>query len=147
MESQHVTKGISYDVQDSLLILSTGPVVQQGLITQGHLDSIHFSEIHYVRIRRKGKVWKSTLIGSGTGMLLGGILGYTAQSESNSPGWDLFSREEEAMMGATTGLLLGAMIGSVVGITNRRITIDGGLVEFKANQQRLFEYSFLWGHK
>ena len=134
--------GILYDVNDSSIVL-TNSMKFRDFETSGY-HSVEIELIEKIRLRRKGKLWRSALVGFGAGALAGGLVGNLGYNDGDCA-WFCTSRGEETALGALTFGILGSLVGTVVGLTHIRIPINGKKSNFKTNEDRLYKYSYKWG--
>jgi hypothetical protein len=112
--------------------------------TSGY-HSIAIDQIDKIRLHRKGKLWRSALIGLGTGALVGALIGNLSYNDNAGGCWICFSKAESTTLGASGFGLTGALVGTFVGLPRIRIPINGKASDFKANQNRLIKYSYKKG--
>jgi hypothetical protein len=103
------------------------------------------NDIETIKIRRKGKIGRSALIGGVSGFLFGGGLAYLTFEEKDCFMCNiLYSTKEEAALfyGIPFGVL-GTGIGALIG-TKSEVFIINGNTEYYLNQlKRLNEYTLI----
>jgi len=120
--------GILYDVNDSSIVL-TNSMKLSDFESSGY-HSITIDQIDKIKIRRKGKLWRSALIGLSVGAVVGGVAGAGS-----------FGGLQVAIgFGG-----LGAIVGTFIGLADKGISINGQKSNFKTNEDRLYRYSYKWG--
>lgn len=124
--------GILHDVNDSSIVITNSMKLSDFKSSGYH--SITIGQIDKIKLRRKGKLWRSALIGLSVGAVVGGVT--VASSSSGFVGIQV-----PIVLGG-----LGALVGTFVGLANIRIPINGQKSNFKANEDRLYKYSYKWGH-
>jgi len=132
-------KGIIYQTNDSSLLISN--TLKFTDHTRGFSEPINicYNNIKVIKIRSGKKIKKGVIIGSATGFVLGGLMGYAGQARRSS--------SEEVMTqafaaGAFFGVC-GALVGGVAGSFRITIPIDGSFKKFSENKNRLKEYSYI----
>lgn len=118
-------KGYLYSANDELLKVTKK-------ISTPDLIVVNASDIDRIKVRRKGKVGKSALIGGGIGAGVGVTLGLISA-------WG-----DEAEWAAGVGLFfgtIGATSGVIVGIFPKTIRIKGSLETYKAELKWLQAYA------
>ena len=128
---QRVDYGYLASLADSGIVMLKSPVVFDHNIasTNTNTNTIPYQNLSEVTIKRKGSVGRGILIGSLSGMIVGGIAGYISYKPVNckdaficfdfGPGYD-------AAAGASIGTLAGAVIGGLVGAIAKKTFVIGG---------------------
>src|SRR5262245_59567221 len=80
---QRVDYGYLAALADSGIVMLTSPVVFDHSIANANTNTISYQNLSEVTIRRKGSVGRGILIGSLTGMFLGGVVGYISYKPVN----------------------------------------------------------------
>ncbi len=136
--------GLLYDVTDSTILLSNSVDLTDFGSTSSQ-QSISMYEIDKIHLRRKGRIWRSALIGLGAGAVAGALIGNMTHKENPDCFWFCFSRKDDTTLGAMGGSIVGILVGTFVGLARIGIPINGNKSNFKANQDRLINYSYKWG--
>jgi hypothetical protein len=112
-------KSILYDVSDSALLIQGKPGT---LIYQ-----LSYYDIDKIKIRKKGSAGTGILVGTGSGILVGSIIGLASykQPEPASNGWGSITYDPGpggsaiagGIFGAIGGLIIGGVIGSLPATT------------------------------
>ncbi len=151
--------GLLYQVEDTKVQLIPVPLnfklikAEPYNPDQFNYQDVYAYEIEQIKLKRRGKLAKSTLIGLAVGFTTGFIIGMADGDEPPDPpcqGWCFsltpdFTPETAEGKGALygTGLgLLGAAVGAIVGSMKLKIPINGSVDQFKANQPRLKKYAY-----
>ena len=149
--------GILYQVEDTKVQLISSPLNLNLIKAESHdpdqydYQDVYAYEIEQIKLKRKGKLARSTLIGLGVGFTTGFIIGLLEGDDPPDPpcqGWCFnlsFTPETAEGKGAFygTGLgLLGAGIGAIVGSIKLKIPINGSTKQFKASQSHLKKYAY-----
>ncbi len=132
--------GILHDVNDSLIVLSNSVKIND--YEPSGYNSITIGEIDEIKLRRKGKFWRSALIGLGVGAVIGGVIG-NLSSKNGGGCWGCPA--DYTAYGAMGLGLVGGVVGTFVGLARINIPINGQKSNFKANEDRLYKYSYKWG--
>lgn len=126
-------KGFLYSVDDKSLNI----VSNSSLKNLSDVEIIRANDIHEIYIRRKGKVWKSTLIGTlGTAIAIELVL-----ISVNSDGEGSYIPNEAAA--ASLGVLLGAPIGAIIGTKRKKFVINSNGAIFKTKYEELIRYALI----
>src|SRR5262245_54840371 len=80
---QRVDYGYLAALADSGLVMLKSPVVFDPSIANANTNTIPYQNLSEVTIKRKGSVGKGILIGSLSGMFLGGVIGYISYKPVN----------------------------------------------------------------
>ncbi len=117
--------GTLYTVDgDGLVIL--GEDLKQVTIDPKSIESI--------KVRRVGNVGRGAWIGAVSGLVLGGVAGYSSEAGS---GWE----DVGAIGGGLLGAPAGALIGLGVGSAKTRFLINGNRNTFNSAVPRLRQYT------
>jgi len=115
-------KGYLYDLKDSSLVVSRSVVIDYSPMDEFNFENIYYNDISSIKVRKKGRVWKSLVIGTGAGFAFGSLVGLIFAEDDPPPqGFlqEIFWRSKEdkiLMIGFTcssAGLVTGGLIGSV----------------------------------
>ncbi|HVM88111.1 MAG TPA: hypothetical protein VMT76_07965 [Puia sp.] len=127
--------GYLYGIGDSILFLSDGkqPLCFYGSFKNSNLK-LDYSDIESLRLYRKGKIWRSTVIGAATGIIIGAVIGFAG---GDDPQGSLFhtTAEEKALAGGTAVGLLGGITGLIIGLVSHKTFVLHGKKE-KYNKMR-----------
>ena len=129
--------GILHDVNDSSIVLTNSMKLRNYKSSGYH--SISIDQIDKIKLRRKGKLWRSALIGIGVGAVVGGLIANLSYNDNAPCGWFCISRGANTAIGATGFGLLGGFVGTIVGLARISIPINGQKSNFKANEDRLYK--------
>ena len=126
---QRVQHGYLAAMADSGIVMLKSPVVFDQQLSTSTSNLIPYQNITQVTVKRKGSVGRGILIGSLSGMFLGGVIGYISYKPVNCEGslicWD-FGPGTDAAAGASIGTLAGAAIGGIIGSLARKTWTIGG---------------------
>jgi hypothetical protein len=103
------------------------------------LTIIKAANIDKVKIRRKGKIGNSILIGAGAGVAFGGLLGFV--SGDDEPGLFSFTKEEKAGGGAVAFGVLGTGVGALIGTKKEKIFMNGDINKYVEHLKIIQSYS------
>lgn len=119
-------KGFLYAVDgESLQIIDNLPLKKESEIA-----IIKVKDVHQLKIKRKGKMGNSILIGGVSGIAFGGLVGLA--DGDDAPGWFSFSKEEKVAIGTISFGVLGASYGALAGTGRKKFDIDGNEALFKS---------------
>jgi hypothetical protein len=91
--------GVLYDVSDSMIVLTNSLKVNE-IDSSEPRQVIPYSEIETIKLFRKGKVLRSSLIGLASGAAVGALLGFATHQDSESCVWVCTSAGEDAEIGS-----------------------------------------------
>lgn len=101
---------------------------------------ISAKKIDVIKIRRKGKIGRSMLIGGGSGVLTGVAIGFI-QGDDDNTGLIYFEKEAYAVgYGFFLGII-GTGVGAGVGSIKKKFLINGDIDIYKQNLNLLKGYS------
>ena len=103
------------------------------------VEEIPIAEVKRMKFRRKGAIGKWTVIGAGTGLALGAILGYA--DGDDEPGWFSSTAEEKSLGAAVLLTPVGAAVGAVVGSTRKKFPIDGRQEAYERQKSEMNAYA------
>jgi len=107
------TKGVLYSADEQSIKIS-----KNNSFSNSSLIVIDSEKIDVIKIRRKGKIGRSTWIGAASGAGFGVILGIAIEDDDD---WD-------GVVGTASGLffgLVGTGVGAGVGASKKKIQING----------------------
>ncbi|OUS03464.1 hypothetical protein A9Q86_00700 [Flavobacteriales bacterium 33_180_T64] len=99
---------------------------------------INADDIDELKIRRKGKIGNSILIGCGVGVAFGGLLGLISGDDEG--GLVSFSKEEKVAMGAVVFGVLGTGVGALAGTKKEKFIITGNLEVYRLKLREILQY-------
>ena len=139
-------KGYLYDIKDSSLVVSRSVVIDNGPIDEFNFENIYYNDISSIKVRKKGRVWKSLAIGAGAGFAFGSLLGLIFAEDDPPPqGFleEIFwqSKEDKMLMIGLTCSSAGLVTGGLIGSVKIEIPIAGNHNNFKAGRSKLKAYS------
>jgi hypothetical protein len=133
--------GVLYEISDSSIIISNSLVKKDYSTGNFKLSRITYNNIDYVKLRAKNNVGKGALIGTISGLLIGGFLGYVSGDDNPDQMLFAFTAEEKAV-GAGFGLAVcGAAIGALCGLIQIKIPINGNLENFNRSKNKLKKFT------
>jgi hypothetical protein len=131
---------------DSGIVMLKSPVVFDQELSNSSSNLIPYQNISQVTIKRKGSVGRGILIGSLSGMFVGGVIGYISYKPVNCEGAILcfdFGPGTDAAAGASVGTLAGAAIGAIVGsLAKKTWTIGGKKNQFNAMKTNVLDMTY-----
>ncbi len=135
-------KGILFEIRDSSIIVNRNLnilieddiylPVQENL---SDFTDIPITDIDVIKVRREGKIGKSMLIGTISGFVVGGLIGLIAGDD-----WYM-NAEGKAIIVGLPFAVAGAGIGSLVGSAKITIPINGSIMKYNRNKNKLKRYS------
>jgi uncharacterized protein YcfJ len=112
-------------------------------ITNRVTTEIKVSEIRKIKMRHRSSLWKGTVIGTATGAVLGGVIGYSTYEEPDCAGFCIdFGPEGDAMAGAVLGAGVGALLGLAIGANSKDFLINGNVSSYKQHIPMLQTYVY-----
>jgi hypothetical protein len=143
---QRVDYGYLAAMADSGIVMLKSPVVFDQELSNSSSNLIPYQNISQVTIKRKGSVGRGILIGSLSGMFVGGVIGYISYKPVNCEGAILcfdFGPGTDAAAGASVGTLAGAAIGAIVGsLAKKTWTIGGKKNQFNAMKTNVLDMTY-----
>jgi len=124
---------VLYKVKDSSILVTN--------IENGESQEIYIRDIQKIKIRKKNSIGKGALIGSVSGLVLGGAIGLI-EGDDPPDQWIMSYTAEEKAVGY--GVLLtpiGAGVGVLIGSIKKSFDINGKLENYKLNKQQLRKYA------
>jgi len=129
---QRVEHGYLAAMADSGTVMLKTPVVFDHALASSTSNVIPYQNISEVTFKRKGSVGRGILIGTISGIVLGGITGYITYKKPDCKDalicWD-FGPGTDAAAGASLGAVTGAIIGGIIGAVAKKTFIIGGKKE------------------
>ena len=129
---QRVERGYLAAMADSGIVMLKTPVVFDHALASSTSNVIPYQNISEVTFKRKGSVGRGFLIGTISGIVLGGITGYITYKKPDCKDalvcWD-FGPGTDAAAGASLGAVSGAIIGGIIGAVAKKTFIIGGKKE------------------
>jgi hypothetical protein len=129
---QRVDYGYLAAMGDSGIVMLRSPVVFDHSLANTNANLIPYQNLSEVSIKRKGNVGRGILIGTISGIIVGGITGYITYKKPDCKDalicWD-FGPSTDAAAGASLGAVGGAIIGGIVGALAKKTFIIGGKKE------------------
>lgn len=131
-------KGVLYEIRDSSVVLSDSKHKADYHTGNFKITSIDAGAIDKIKLRSKGRVNRSALIGFGAGFVAGGLAGALMMGSLS---------QQESTAGfifvASWAGALGAAIGAIIGSIKISIPIGGDLIRFNASKKMLNSYAML----
>ena len=134
--------GVLYEINDSSIIVSNSLVKKDYSTGNFKLSKINYNNIDYVKLRAKNNVGKGALIGTISGLLIGGFLGYVS-GDDNPEGLFAMTAGDKAVVAGVGLAICGAAIGALCGLIQIKIPINGNLENFNRNKNKLKKYTIL----
>ena len=129
---QRIERGYLAAMADSGIVMLKTPVVFDHALASSTSNVIPYQNISEVTFKRKGSVGRGILIGTISGIVLGGITGYITYKKPDCKDalicWD-FGPGTDAAAGASLGAVTGAIIGGIIGAVAKKTFIIGGKKE------------------
>lgn len=94
-------------------------------LTKTQLIPLKASEIRYMQIRARGYTGKCIAIGAIAGASVGAIVGGATDAHNSNPIYEATDRIAYTFQTTVTGALIGVVTGGLVGLTSRKIRIEG----------------------
>jgi hypothetical protein len=126
--TSRILTGDLLEVKDSSLILLQKPFKEE----------IFYNRIESIKIRKKSSIVMGALYGTLSGILLGAIIGYAGGDDPHNLIFSM-TAEEKAGVGAVMGAIGGASIGILLGTKSGKIQINGYLINFQGNKERIMK--------
>ena len=132
-EGKKIYKGKIQGFSDSLMIIKKGDKIIK----------ISFNEIHTIKTKRSGG--NNFLVGAGSGVLVGTLLGTINPPTDSSGGtftWAGSSSGEELTAGLMVGTFLGTTVGGITALfkNSKKYSIDGNIEKFKVFKEIMLSY-------
>jgi len=124
-------KGVLYEIQDSSVLISYSLIKKAYLSGNFSVSKIHYNDIKFIQIRRKGRVAIGAGIGGAIGIAIGIPVGY-AQGDDI-----LYTARQNAGWYAYGLGIIGAGTGALVGSIKAKIHINGSFENYDSNRNRL----------
>jgi len=129
MEDKKLIKGTFFELNDSSIILIDAKSKEEVFNNQFQSRAIPVCTIKWMKIRRKGKVVSSALLGAVVGGTTGAIIGF-AQGDDEPPcGWwgdgGCLSAKDKAGLAGVPLFLVGGAIGAGAGSKRKHFEING----------------------
>jgi hypothetical protein len=132
-------KGVFYDFNDSTLILINARSKKEIISQQFQTQKIPVKTVQWMKLRPKGRIWSSALVGAVAGGFAGTIIGHN--SGDDPPGWISFSAETKAGMLGGTFFVIGGGLGAAFGARSEKFDIHGKSERVMENYEKLNKYS------
>jgi len=129
MQDDSKEQGILYSADEGFL-----KIANNNSLDVSNLTTIDVKNIDVIKIRRKGKIGKSTWIGAASGVGFGVIFGLAVEDDDN---WD-------GVVATGAGFLFGVIgtgIGAGVGTIKKKIHINGDIEIYKSHLNEMQTYS------
>jgi len=124
-------KGYLSEIGDSLTIISDYPNYER--------QHIYINDVKEVKFRKDGKIGWGIFQGALTGLIIGGIIGFSEGSDTR--GFIRLTAAEKATFYGTTLAIPGAIIGGIIGAAKIKIPITNNTKNPKAKLKR-YKLSF-----
>lgn len=132
--NQESVRGFLHEVYEDSLTIILSQKTKNVYMIEG-------KEIEKIKIRRKGRVgrstWQGALIGAGAGFLLGYAAG------DDEPGWFSYTKEEKAAQSAFAVGAVGALTGALIGTGSKKIVINYDLKAYRQSLTELRKYTLV----
>jgi hypothetical protein len=132
-------RGLYYDFNDSTLILINVWSKKEIKSQQFQTQKIPVKTVQWMKLRPKGRIWSSALVGAVAGGFAGAIIGHN--SGDDPPGWISFSAETKAGMLGGTFFVIGGGLGAAFGARSEKFDIHGKRERVIENYEKLNKYS------
>lgn len=127
-------KGVLYAANEEGLVL----------LDKNLLDTVKVIDpvtIEMIKVRKKGRVGNSTLIGAASGMALGAIIGF-ASGDDPDDCWILcYTAEEKALLTGTVLAVPGAGVGALIGTESKKFRVNGDIDLYQTYLPELRRYA------
>ena len=100
--------------------------------------------IGIIKIRKKGSIGRGALLGTASGALAGGVIGYAGGDDE--PGILSFSAEDKAAIGAILAAPVGALVGIAIGSGREEFVINGSKKVYASFLPAFQRYAAQQGH-
>lgn len=101
--------------------------------------TIPVKNIRTIKFRKKGKIWKSALVGSGIGFLTGGLIALVAGDDPED-NFLAFTKEQKIALFGPPLAGMGFGIGALIGRRPFVIKLNKNQTKFKDEKKRLENY-------
>jgi hypothetical protein len=135
-----VFKGALYEINDSSIMVSNSFVKKDYSTGNFTLSKINYNDIENVKLRAKNNVGKGALIGTISGLLIGGLIGYL-EGDDPPEDWFAMTAGDKAVTAGVGMAACGAAIGALCGLIQIKIPINGNLGNYNRNKNRLNQYT------
>ena len=133
-------EGILYELQDSSILVANSLIVKNYPFGDYKVTRIYISEIDRIKARRKKSVGRGILIGSISGLAIGGIIGFAAGDDPQDT-WFAMTAGQKAI---TSGIFvggIGAVTGLIIGSIRVKFTINGNIQDYNRQKKKMQKYS------
>lgn len=96
--------------------------------------------IRIITVRKKNAELTGLLVGTGLGMLVGGILGSAAYPEPDQDSFEIFGPGFYVISGMVLGVLIGGGVGDSIGRKGYRVRIIGEQKNFEEQKVTLRQF-------
>lgn len=129
--------GFIYAINDTTIFLGNSTKRKDIQNNSFELVPYTIKKTRRIKVVRKRKIVRSMGIGFTTGLITGGILGYSLSDEGDKEWAGLASGITGGFGGAIAGFVFGAII------PHRNFLIDGDLERFNLNRQELNKFALI----
>ena len=127
--------GILYELKDSSLLVSNYKTYSDFIIDNNPTLELKISNIELIETRKRNRVGKGIIIGAVSGFAVGGLIGLARGDDAEN------SAGQKAVIGGVSLAIPGALVGMLVGAVKVVIPIEGSLIKYKDQRQKLQKYS------
>lgn len=142
-------KGVIYSVADSGINFAASISISRYSLREDdrQLQYIPVSKIDYIDVRKKGKVGRGALIGSGIGGVFSFALLYTAVKSSSDRKWTQHSTHHDDGLAPSVFIggftIAGAVIGALIGSQKLEFQINRKQNRYKRQKEELRSYAII----
>ena len=133
-------QGILYELQDSSILVANSLIVKNYPLGDYKVTKIYISEIDKIKARRTKSVGRGILIGSITGIAVGGIIGL-ASGDDPTDTWFAMTAGEKALVSGIFVGGIGAVTGLIIGSIRVKFTINGNIQDYNRQKKKMRKYS------
>ena len=130
--------GSLYQTGDSSIVVAA--TKKQFYSNTTALEQFPVNQINELKIRKRGQVGKGALIGVGSGILLGALVGRLSYTPCDNCFLD-FGPGFSTMGGAILGIPVGALVGIAAGSVRSSYPISGKQSNYASQREKLKQFS------